>query len=415
MTHTTRRMQDLIVDEHHFSAPLVWKDDADARTIDVYASVVSREGGENLPFLLYLQGGPGHEAPRPLRNPTAPGWLDAALKEHRVVFLDQRGTGRSTPVGDRDLASPTDVVVEHLTHLRADAIVRDAEALRERLGAEKWSVLGQSFGGFCTLTYLSTAAASLDKVYFTGGLSAIGKTPDEVYAVTYDKMRWANANYYRRFPEHRAAVERLVDLADRGELVLPDGEVVSVSRIRSLGSLLGGDNGWQTLQELLELEPGTNAFAHDLASALPFGGRNPVYYVLHESCYADGVATRWAADRAEPEDFRADPTLLTGEHVRREWADTVPAFRPWREVADQLAEVTWPRLYDADAIAASGAVGAAAIYFNDVYVPAELSLSTASLMPGLRPWVTNQFEHSGLRAADVLPRLIDLAHGRLVR
>lgn len=412
---TSRWMHDLTVDEHTISVPLAWDNDSDTRRIDVFATVVAREGGADLPFLLYLQGGPGHEAPRPLRNPTGPGWLDAALKEHRVVLLDQRGTGKSTPVGDRDLSRPTAEVVEYLTHMRADSIVRDCEAMREHLGAETWSVLGQSFGGFCTLTYLSTASAGVDKVYFTGGLSAIGKTPDEVYEVTYGKMRWACANYYRRFPEHRAAVARLVELAAAGQIVLPDGEVVSVSRIKSLGSLLGGDNGWQTLWSVLEGEPGTNAFAYDLAAALPFSGRNPLYYVVHESCYADGVSTRWAADRTLPADFRSDPTLLTGEHISRDWASTVPAFRPWREVADALAEVEWPRLYDPSAIADSGVKGAAAIYFNDVYVPAELSIETAALMPGLRPWVTNQYEHSGLRAGEVLPRLIDLAHDRLVR
>lgn len=411
----TRRLHDLTIDEHTLTVPLAWGDAADPRTIDVFATVVARPGGQDLPYLLYLQGGPGHEAPRPLRNPTGPAWLDAALKEHRVVLLDQRGTGRSTPVGDQDLKHATDQVVEHLTHLRADSIVADAEALRRHLGVEKWSVLGQSFGGFCILTYLSRAAASLERVYFTGGLSAVDKTPDEVYAVTYAKMRWANDSYYRRFPEHRRAVARLVDLAADGKLELPDGELVSVSRVRSLGSLLGGDNGWQTLYQLLELAPGTNAFAYDLAAALPFSGRNPLYYVLHESCYANAVATRWAADRAEPEDFRADPTLLTGEHVRRDWAATVPAFQPWREVAEALAEVEWPALYDVPAIADSGIQGAAAVYYNDVYVPCELSMATAALMPGLRPWVTSQYEHSGLRAGDVLPRLLDLGHGRVVR
>ncbi|MFT3888521.1 MAG: alpha/beta fold hydrolase [Arachnia sp.] len=411
----TRRMFDLTVEEHTLTVPLAWADDADERTIEVFASVVTADGGSDKPYLLFLQGGPGFEAPRALRHPSNPSWLDAALAHYRVVFLDQRGTGRSTPVGDHDLALGVDAVVERMTELRADSIVRDAEALREHLGAQTWSVLGQSFGGFCVLTYLSLAAASLDRVYLTGGLSTVERTPDEVYALTYDKMRAATMAYYRRFPEHRDAVARLVDLAVDGALVLPDGEVVSVSRVRSLGSLLGSDNGWQTLWGLLEKDPRSNAFRHELGGALPFSGRSPIYYVLHESCYADGVATRWAAERVEPADFAADPTLLTGEHVRREWASTVPSLAPWREVADRLAEVAWGRLYDVDALASSDARGAAAVYLNDVYVPFEYSMATAALLPGVRPWVTNQYEHSGLRAGEVLPRLIDLAHDRAVR
>ncbi|AQP48332.1 aminopeptidase [Tessaracoccus aquimaris] len=408
-------MQDLSIEDHTITVPLDWKHPDDGRTIDVHAAVITREGGEKLPYLTFLQGGPGYEGPNPFHAPTSPSWLDAALERYRVVMLDQRGTGKSTPIGDDDLARGTDELVERLTHLRADSIVRDAEALREHLGVETWSTLGQSFGGFTTLSYLSTDAASLDTVFFTGGLSAVGHTPDEAYALSFDKVRNATEAYYRRFPEHRDAVSRLVDLAGAGDLVLSSGEVVSVSRLRSIGSLLGSDDGWQSLWALLDKDPRTNAFRYDLADALPFGGRNPLYYVIHESCYADGAATRWAAERVEPDDFRADPTLLTAEHVRRDWADTVPAFQPWREVVDAVAEIEWPRLYDEAAIAASGAKGAAAVYYNDIYVPVEYSMETAALMPGVMPFVTSGHEHSGLRSGDVLPHLFDVAAGRLVR
>lgn len=408
-------MQDLTIDDHTITVPLVWGDEADARTLDVHASVISREGGDDLPYLVYLQGGPGHEAPRAFHAPASPSWLDAALAHYRVVMLDQRGTGRSTPVGDADLERGTDAVAEHLTHLRADSIVRDAEALRDHLGATTWSVLGQSFGGFTTLAYLSTDAPSLQHVYLTGGLSAVGRHPDEVYASTYDKLRTLSLMYYRRFPEHRDALRRLADLAEAGRIILPDGEIVSVSRLRSIGMLLGTNDGWQTVWSLLEQDPGTNAFRHDLAQALPFSARNPLYYVFHESSYADGHATRWSAERVEPDDFKADPTLLTGEHVHREWLDTVPGLRPWRDVTLRLAEFEWPRLYDKAVLEASGARGAAAVYVNDAYVPFEFSMETAALLPGVTPWVTSEYEHNGLRAGDVLSRLIDLAHGRRVR
>lgn len=408
-------MQDLTVHEHTLTVPLVWDDPADTRTIDVFASVVARDGGGELPYLVYLQGGPGHEAPRPFHAPAAPAWLDAALEHYRLVLIDQRGTGRSTPVGDADLERGADRLAEYLTHLRADSIVRDCEALREELGASRWSVLGQSFGGFTTLAYLTSAPASLREAYFTGGLSAVGRHPDEIYALTYDKLRTASERYYRRFPHHRDAVRRLAEWAGCHDIVLPDGEVVSVSRLRSLGMLLGSNDGWQRLWSVLEQEPGTNAFRHDLAAALPFSPRNPLYYVLHESSYADGFATRWSADRVEPEDFREDVTLLTAEHVRRDWLDTVPGLTPWRDVALALAEVEWPRLYDADALAASGAHGAAGVYANDLYVPLEFSLQTAALLPGVTPWVTSEHEHSGLRQGEVLPHLIDLAHARRIR
>lgn len=415
MTTVVRTLLDLTVEEHTLTVPLVWDDPADSRTIDIFARVVAREGGESLPYLVFLQGGPGHEAPRPFHSSTSPAWLDEALAHYRLVLLDQRGTGRSTPVGDHDLARGTGAVAEHLTHLRADSIVRDCEAIREHLGAATWSVLGQSFGGFTTLAYLSTDASSLQDVFITGGLSAIGRHPDDVYALCYEKMRTTSERYYRRFPEHRDAMRRLVDLADAGDIVLPDGEVVSRSRLRSMGSALGTNDGWQTVWSLLERDPSSNAFRYDLMHAMPFDGRNPLYFAFHESSYADGHATRWSAERTEPSDFRDDPTLFTGEHIRRDWTETVPAFRPWRDVTRALAEHEWPSIYDAEAIAASGATGAAAVYVDDVYVPMEFSLETARLLPDVKLWVTSEHEHNGLRSGPVLSRLIDLAQGRRLR
>lgn len=82
-------------------------------------------------------------------------------------MLDQRGTGRSTPVGDPVGETPQQQA-DYLKHFRADSIVRDAELVREALGGDKWSVTGQSFGGFCTLSYLSLAPEGLREAFFTG-------------------------------------------------------------------------------------------------------------------------------------------------------------------------------------------------------------------------------------------------------
>jgi pimeloyl-ACP methyl ester carboxylesterase len=147
--------------------------------------------GRDQPFLVYLQGGPGGEAPRPTRVPPTPGWLEGALREFRVLMLDQRGTGRSTPVGTLPGMTPQEQA-EYLAHFRADAIVRDAEWIRRELGVERWSVLGQSFGGFCAVTYLSLAPAGLREVLITGGLPPLGPRLEETYAYTYARVRERN-------------------------------------------------------------------------------------------------------------------------------------------------------------------------------------------------------------------------------
>jgi pimeloyl-ACP methyl ester carboxylesterase len=72
--------------------------------------------------------------------------------------LDQRGTGRSTPVGEIPGETPA-AQAAYLADFRADSIVRDAELIRAELGGQRWSVLGQSFGGFSSMTYLLSRRA----------------------------------------------------------------------------------------------------------------------------------------------------------------------------------------------------------------------------------------------------------------
>ncbi|MDN6304018.1 MAG: alpha/beta hydrolase [Brachybacterium sp.] len=394
--------------------------------IELFARVITADGGEHRPYLVFLQGGPGSEAPRPLEA-SSPGWLARALREHRVVMLDQRGTGRSTPVGP-DTALPEGAIpgavtlreatpsqqAQHLTRFRADAIVRDAELLREHLGAPTWSLLGQSFGGFTALRYLSAAAGSVETALFTGGLPTVGPGMDEVYQATWQGMIGRSERYWARFPGDRDRFRRLADAADSGRLRLPDGQRVGVERLRRLGHLLGASQGAERLHFLLDLDPAAPAFAHDLAAALPFGGRNPLYAVIHESCWADGIATRWAADRAQPRAVIEDPTLLAGEHIHRDLFAEDPELSVWAEAADLLAEHEWPALYDEAALRAADVPGAAAVYYDDAYVPREYSMATAALLPRLRTWVTSEYEHNGLRASGpvVLDHLLDLAAGR---
>lgn len=141
-------------------------------------------------------------------------------------------------------------------------------------------------------------------------------------------MRWLSENYYAHFPHDRERMQALLENAAAGNIVLPDGEVVSPSRIRSLGMELGRNEGWQVLHHLLEWDPQSEQMRYDLAGLLPFSGRNPLYFLLHEACGANGVITDWSADRVMPTDFRDDLTLLTGEHIRQEWCETVPAWQP---------------------------------------------------------------------------------------
>ncbi|GIJ61389.1 alpha/beta fold hydrolase [Virgisporangium aurantiacum] len=397
--------QGLVLIEHEFDVPLDHAD-PDGPTITVFAREVADPAGRDRPFLVYLQGGPGYEAPRPTRHPSSPGWLDRALSRHRVLMLDQRGTGRSTPVGD--LAGTPREQAEYLAHFRADSIVRDAELIRTAVGVDRWSILGQSFGGFCALTYLSLAPHSLAAAYITGGVPPLDRSPDEIYAATFDRMLDLNRRYYDRYPADRDRVRNL-----KLDGTLANGDPLTARRLRCAGNHLGMDGGAEQLHYLLELPPDSPAFRHDLQQVLPFA-RNPLYAVIHEACYANGTATRWAADRVMPQEFHDDPTLFTGEHLFPWMLDEYTALNQLKEAANLLAEREWPHLYDPDVLRRNEVRVAATVYADDPFVPAGFSMETVGRVRGMRAWFTNEYLHNGLRSDGdrVLGRLMDLADGR---
>ena len=91
-----------VLTDHTFSVPLD-HDRPGGQQIEVFAREVVAAGraADRLPWLVFLQGGPGFGAPRPHG---ADSWLGRALADYRVLLLDQRGTGRSTPASRQTLA-----------------------------------------------------------------------------------------------------------------------------------------------------------------------------------------------------------------------------------------------------------------------------------------------------------------------
>src|SRR5512140_237986 len=76
--------------------------------------------------VVFLHGGPGAGA-----NATHRRFFDPS--HYRIVVFDQRGAGRSKPLGEiRDNTTPL--------------LVQDIERLRNQLGIDTWFVFGGSWG-----------------------------------------------------------------------------------------------------------------------------------------------------------------------------------------------------------------------------------------------------------------------------
>lgn len=118
------------------------------RTRDGHRVSFTEAGATDGVPVVVLHGGPG--------SGSQPGVLRLFdLTRFRVVLIDQRGTGASTPPGS-------------VRHNRTDRLIEDIEAIRMRLGVERWGVLGGSWGAALALAYAGRHPQSVTGVVLRG-------------------------------------------------------------------------------------------------------------------------------------------------------------------------------------------------------------------------------------------------------
>ncbi|MET0225626.1 MAG: alpha/beta fold hydrolase [Dokdonella sp.] len=98
--------------------------------------------------VVLLHGGPGSGS-----TPRQREIFDA--QRYRIVQFDQRGCGRSTPLGET-------------AHNHADALIADIEALRAHCGIERWLVCGGSWGASLALAYAAKHRERVSGVLLRG-------------------------------------------------------------------------------------------------------------------------------------------------------------------------------------------------------------------------------------------------------
>jgi len=409
--------------QHYFQLPLNHTQ-ATAKQITVFARelVDLAKDKQNLPWLVFFQGGPGFQSPRASGES---GWLKRLLQDYRVLLLDQRGTGHSSPINQETLAtlSATEQA-EYLTHFRADNIVRDAEAIRIELGIKEWATFGQSFGGFCTLTYLSLFPESLSRCYVTGGIPSITRPADDVYQATYQRTIDKNNAFFAQFP---AAQQRCAEIAQYlldNEVTLPNGQRFTVEQFQLIGINLGRCNAHLPLYYLLEsafIEVNgqrqlSYSFLNDMQQEQGYL-TNPLYAILHESIYCQGEASNWSAHRVREQYSQfnyqtGQPFMFTGEMVYPWMFEQLATLKPLCEAANLLAKKQdWGQLYDAKVLSQNTVPLACAAYADDMFVELDYTRETLADMQLCKAWITNEYEHNGIGVdgEKILSRLITMA------
>ena len=448
----TRLPGDLLIREHTFKVPI---DHSKPRSgeLDLFVRELvpaSKASDESLPCLMYLQGGPGFPSGRP--TSPASGWQASALSTpFRVLLLDQRGTGRSTPITAQSLAALGDPQAQasFLECFRADSIVKDCEIVRKKLAkGGKLSLIGQSFGGFCILSYLSQHPEAIERALFTFGLAPVGRSADEVYTATFKRMEERNRRYYERYPQDIELIRDLVRELHEKPAELPRGGTLTARRFLMLGLLLGSASGFESLHHLLEHAltrapvkggaPGETTlpdnFLLEVEASQQHFETNPIYWLLHEAIYCDGPSTspsNWAAERVQDSlgsswDYTTrleagdEPIQLTGEMVYSWMGDDFAWLRSLKPAAEILAAKSdWGPLYDQKKRGGGNCPPVAALVsYEDIYVEREYSEGTARMLgpkgcSTAKLWITNEFQHSGLRdqPKEVFEKLMSMSKG----
>ncbi|ORX46569.1 alpha/beta-hydrolase [Hesseltinella vesiculosa] len=414
--------------DRYFTVPLDHDQPNSHSTIQIFVRhlvpITKQDQQKTLPFLIYLQGGPGFEVTMP-SNATS-GWIKVAFDQgYQVLLLDQRGTGLSSAISALSLAhlDSDQAKAEYLTHFRADSIVKDCEWIRKTLTKDRLvshesriSLLGQSFGGFSIVTYLSLFPESIHKAYITGGVPPLVDHPDPVYRALYPRMLKKNKLYYQKFPQDVAHVRQIVSHLSSNTVPLPNGGVLTPRRFLQLGLMFGMSGGYDSLHETVTLcvndlklhKSLTYRTLNHIQHSQSFD-TNVLYCILHEAIYCQNhQASRWAADRvlndefAEEFEWRIDklrdnqPIHFTGETVYPFMLEDYAELRPLANVAHLLAEHPWSQLYDVSVLNGLDTASmelAGVSYFDDMYVDRDLSERTAQEITGFKQWFTNEYAH----------------------
>lgn len=383
------------------------------------------------PWLLFLQGGPG----MPCKSPQYYPWTDILLdKGYQILFLDQRGTGLSSTVTARTLATEGGPAKQaaSLKNFRADSIVMDCEAIRKILTADypaekkKWTIMGVSFGGFCCGTYLSNFPEGLQEVFISAGLPPLVKDPDIIYKYQFRRLAERNKAYYEKYIEDIHRVKDIIRYIQKESVILPSGGNFSVLRLRQLGSYFAFHGTMDIVHDMIcRLTSDLNQFGFFTRPTLaafdemmPFDTM-PLSALIHEPIYARGHPTRWSADRVMshiPEFQRVsvdgpEPVLFTGEMVFRDMFKDYDELRNLQETADLLAHAEdWPELYDEAQLAKNEVPIYSAVYVDDMLVHFDLSRDAASKIKNCKTFITNTLYHEALfsKSNEVMKQLFAL-------
>ena len=190
-------------------------------------------GAADAPVLVTLHGGPGGSS-YPFRE-----FLGEELSDYRVLYLDQRGSGRSPRL-------PPDPRL-----FTVDALVEDLEELRHQLGLERWALFAHGFGAVPALEYARRFPGAvaglvvvgpwvhfpwlLSRMWRAAGLGEPPPDPEEAAGELFSRYSPGELVSRLAFPTAHGRMQK--EWVDDGGMLPADDEVLSLFEANGLWRL----------------------------------------------------------------------------------------------------------------------------------------------------------------------------------
>ncbi len=199
--------------------------------------------------VVMLHGGPGAGCGEKMRR-----FHDPA--KYRIVLLDQRGSGRSTPHAD-------------LTDNTTWDLVADIEELRQLLGIERWQVFGGSWGSTLALAYAEKYPDVVTELVLRG-----------IFMLRRWELEWFyQQGASRLFPEAWAPYEALIPEVERGDMIaayhqrlISEDEGVRLAAAQAWAT-------WEGATSYLHIDPNYATSHSDAHFALAFARIENHYFI----------------------------------------------------------------------------------------------------------------------------------------
>ena len=208
--------------------------------------------------VLFLHGGPGSGC-----NPSQRRLFDP--QHYRIILFDQRGCGRSEPLGSID-------------HNTTSHLIADIEKLRQQLDIEKWLVFGGSWGSTLALLY------AVNHPQHVSGLILRG-----IFLARQQELEWFLGGVVRFYPDAWQTLLAALPVAEQGDVLTAYyARVWSDDRSVSLDAAQRWNAFEEAIMCLTPLAMLSSSRLIDPAREIA-RARVQLHYIAH-ACFIDGEA-----------------------------------------------------------------------------------------------------------------------------